>query len=91
MFTPRTAPQILDREYLEMRCKILELAASFDRLERADGDVQGDPRMGLIHEALEVLGAAGEDRAQRIQMIFSRQYDESWRERFGLTGMRRAK
>src|SRR5688572_8806367 len=91
MPSPMTAPQILDREYLEMRCKILELAASFDRLERAEGDVQGDPRLELIHEGLEVLLASGDNRAEQIQLIFSRQYDEAWREKFGLGNLRKAR
>ena len=35
-----SAPEVLNREFLEIRCKILELAAAFDRLERADGSVE---------------------------------------------------
>src|SRR5438105_3688541 len=32
-----TAPEVLNREFLEIRSKILELAAALDRIARADG------------------------------------------------------
>jgi hypothetical protein len=92
-----TAPQILDREFLDIRCKILELAASFDRLARAEstmGTVSGDTRMGRIREGLGVLledMTSGQDRAEQVQMIFSREYDPSWREKFALLPVRKAK
>jgi len=82
--TPMTAPAVLDREFLEMRAKILELAASFDRLDRGDGSVSEDPRMKRIDEALQVLQRPGADRAEQIQLIFSREYDEEWRKRYGV-------
>lgn len=82
--TPMSAEAVLDREFLEIRAKLLELAASFDRLERGEGDVDGDERMALIRRALDVLGSPGEDRAERLQLIFSREYDEGWRREFGI-------
>lgn len=81
---PMTAPQILDREYLEVRAKILELAAAFDRLDRGRGDVAGDPRLALIHEALNVLRSDEDDRAEQVQLIFSRQYDDDWQTKLNL-------
>jgi hypothetical protein len=91
MATSMTGRQILDREYLEVRGKILELAAFFDRLERGNGAVPNDPRLGLIHEGLQVLLGTEDDRAEQVQLIFSRQYDKAWREKFGLAGVRKAK
>jgi len=91
MSSPMTAKQIFDREYLEIRCKLLELAASFDRLERSEGSVQTEPKWRLIHDALDVLQSTEPDRAEQIQLIFSRQYDEAWRERFGLITARKPK
>lgn len=88
---PMTAKQVLDREFLEIRCKILEIAASFDRLERADGVVDGDPRTDLLREALQVLLSDRSDRAEQIQMIFSRSYEPTWREKFGLNAVRKAR
>ena len=84
MTTPMAAPDVLDREFLEIRAKILELAASFDRLDRGDGSVAGDPRLTLVQNALQILQRDSTDRAEEIQMIFSREYDESWRETFGV-------
>lgn len=76
--TPMPAPAVLDREFLEIRAKILELGASFDRLDRGEGSVSGDPRMTRIREALAVLQEKSGDRAEQIQLIFSRQYDDDW-------------
>lgn len=69
---PLQAAEVLNREYLEIRAKILELAASFDRLDRAPGDVAGDPRLSLIHEGLDILKSDRDDRAEQVQLLFSR-------------------
>ena len=84
MSIPMTSTEVLDREYLQLRAKILELAASFDRLDRAGGSVDGDPRLSLIQEALDMLKSEVDDRAEQIQLIFSRQYEDDWREQFNL-------
>ncbi|MEZ6049111.1 MAG: hypothetical protein R3C11_26755 [Planctomycetaceae bacterium] len=81
---PMTAPQILDREFLEIRAKMLELAASFDRLDRATGTVSGDSRESLIQEGLKLLQSSDSNRAEQMQLLFSRLFDESWRENFGI-------
>lgn len=82
---PLTAAQVLDREFLEMRAKVLELAASLDRLERAEGSVDGDSRLVRLHHALEcLLDGGNSDRAERIQLLFSRGYEPDWRSSFGL-------
>lgn len=88
MSSPLTAKQILDREFLETRCKVLEVAAALDRLERATGDVQSDPRLVGLREALRVVLDGQADRAERVQLIFSRSYEPAWRETFGLAGQR---
>ncbi len=80
----RTATQILDGEYLELRAKILELAASFDRLSRADEDLDGDQRMQLIGEGLSILSDESTNKAEQIQQLFSREYSSSWRQQFEL-------
>ena len=78
--------QILDREFLEIRAKILEVAAALDRIERAEGEVADDPRMALIADAIN--GIASEHsapiRAEKIQLLFSRAYDEQWRNEFSI-------
>ena len=78
MNLPLSAPEILNREFLEIRCKILELAAAFDRLHRADGSLAEDPRLALLREALTIVLDSSEDRAEQVQMTFSRDYDDDW-------------
>jgi len=77
-----SAPEVLNREFLEIRCKILELAAAFDRLRRADGSVSDDPRLARLREAIAVLLEQSADRAEQVQMIFSRPYDDDWQTNF---------
>jgi len=77
-----SAPEVLNREFLEIRCKILELAAALDRLERADGSVEDDPRLARLREALAVVLDQSQDRAEQVQMIFSRAYDDDWQATF---------
>ncbi len=75
-----TAKIVLDRCYLETRCKIIELAANLDRLERGEGakTIIDDPRLAAIRTALGVLLDARPGRAERCQMVFSLPHDESW-------------
>lgn len=84
MPSPMTAPQILNREFLEVRAKILELAASLDRLDRSEGSATGDPRFRRVREGIEILLSDRPDRAERVQILFSRDYDEAWRQKFGV-------
>ncbi|MCO6459064.1 MAG: hypothetical protein J5I93_27465 [Pirellulaceae bacterium] len=84
MSLPMTAAQVLDREYLELRAKVLELAASLDRLDRGDGSVVDDPRLRKVRAGLELLLRDDASRAERIQLLFSRDYDAGWRQAFGL-------
>ena len=76
--------QILDREFLEIRAKVLEVAAALDRIDRADGDVSDDSRMKLIADAIQVISEKQSDpiRAEKIQLLFSREYDSKWLEEF---------
>ena len=82
MIQPRDAVTILDREFLVLRGKILEVAAALDRLDRApnpaDGHAAPDRRLGLIRQALETLLEREPDRAETIQRLFSRDYDPRW-------------
>jgi hypothetical protein len=79
---PLTASEILNREFLELRCKILDLAAAFDRLDRAEGSVGDDARLARLREALTLVLEEPHDRAEHVQMHFSRAYDDGWREAF---------
>ena len=85
MSIPLNSQQVLDREYLEIRGKILELAASLDRLQRAEGCVSDDRRFALIQQGLQILlEDPARSKASQIQMLFSRGYEDDWREQFEL-------
>ena len=82
--TPMAAQVVLDREFLEVRAKLIELAASFDRLDRGGGAPADDSRVKLIRQSLKVLLEETGDRAEQLQLIFSRPYDDDWQKEFGL-------
>ena len=71
--------EVLDRYFLEIRCKLLEVAASLDRMDRAGGMTgSSDERIAKIHQALEILKSPESNRAERLQMLFSRDYKNNW-------------
>ena len=78
----QTAISVLDRHYLEIRCELLNLAATLDRIERQSGAEAAltDPRMKEIREGLRILSETGTDRAERIQLLFSDPYQPGWNE-----------
>jgi hypothetical protein len=82
--TPMAAQAVLDREFLELRAKLLELAAAFDRLDRGGGIANDERRIQSIRQSLKVLLDETGDRAEQIQLIFSRPYDDDWQKEFGL-------
>jgi len=76
--SPLEAAEVLNREFLEIRARLLQIAASLDRLDRAGGS-PGDPRLDGIRQALAILRADKPDRAEQIQLVFSRPYHAGWR------------
>jgi hypothetical protein len=68
----------LDLYYLDIRATIVSLAAALDRINHG-GVVAADARDRLIARALDALADGRENRAERVQMVFSSQYDPSWR------------
>ncbi len=89
MPTPLTASDVLNREFLEVRARLLQVAAALDRLDRAAGSVADDPRYKNIGRALDVLHGAAPGRSEQIQLIFSRPYSSNWRESFEILRPRR--
>lgn len=79
MTQPLSAVDLFEREFLEMRAKILQLASSFDRLDRAEGDLSNDPRLEKLRRALEIVVDREPGRAEQVQLVFSRIYDPNWR------------
>jgi hypothetical protein len=84
MTVPVEAPELLDREFLEVRAKLLQIAATFDRMDRAEGSVADDPRMKRLHQALEILLNDAPDRAEQIQLLFSRTYEDEWQTKYDM-------
>jgi hypothetical protein len=81
MSLPLSANQVLDRYFLEMRCKVLDVAAVLDRINRAGdagGNIQNDPRLKGLRDAVSVLLEKEPQRTERIQMIFSDAYEPGW-------------
>jgi hypothetical protein len=66
-----SAADVLDRDFLSMRCRLIELAAALDRIDRGDGSATGDPRLAQIRRSLEILAGLSPGRAERVQMEFS--------------------
>ena len=86
MLNPREALEVLDRNFLETRGKILEIAAVLDQIDRAPAHhhLHPDPRVGQIRQALEALCEPGPGRSETIQLIFSLEYDQNWRDHLKL-------
>ena len=77
---PLPSRAALDAYFLEARSKLLDLAAILDRIGRGAGnsELEKDPRLANVRQALEVLLDESGGRAERIQRIFSLDYDPSW-------------
>jgi len=77
---PLPAVKALDTYFLDVRCRILDVAAILDRIDRGCDvtSIENDPRMGRVRQALEVLLDGGEGRAERVQQVFSLEYNPSW-------------
>jgi hypothetical protein len=87
--SPLTAAEVLEREFLNIRARILEVGALLDRLDRAGDGIPHDPRRERIDRALAVLSQSDPRRAEQIQMIFSLSYEENWQEQFERDGWER--
>ena len=86
MQKPRDAMDVLDRDFLETRCKILEIAATLDRIDRAPArhGEHPDARLGQLRRGLEALLEPGPGRAETVQHIFSLDYDLDWRRKMNV-------
>jgi hypothetical protein len=80
MSTARDAVDVLDREFLQARSRILELAATLDRIDRAPAPHthHADIRMAQLRQGIESLLEPGPGRAETVQMLFSLEYDPGW-------------
>jgi hypothetical protein len=83
-FAMRAADQILDETFLEVRAKLLEVAATLDRIDRSadEGAPLSDDKTSQrsqVDEAIRICLSEGPDRAERLQKLFSREYESGWR------------
>jgi hypothetical protein len=78
---PLPAAKALDAYFLEARAKLLDLAAILDRIGRGAGAAAAgeDPRLQRVRQALEVLHDPSGGRAERVQQIFSLDYEPDWK------------
>jgi hypothetical protein len=76
--SPLSARTALDNFFLDARARLLDLAAILDRIDRGDKEAATDPRLAMVRQALEVLHDQSAGRAERIQQIFSLDYDPKW-------------
>ncbi|MCP4889802.1 hypothetical protein N9D23_01510 [Rubripirellula sp.] len=79
-----TASQILENEFLEVRAKLLEVAATLDRVDRSAAesaplDAGAQSSRDRIDAAIQILLDEGSGRAERLQRFFSREYEKDWR------------
>jgi hypothetical protein len=75
---PLGARTALDTFFLDARARLLDLAAILDRIDRGGEDAANDPRLAKLRQALEVLRGEGSGRAERIQQVFSLNYEPTW-------------
>ena len=64
-----TRQQLLDLYFIEVRAKLIDVAAFLDRVERAKG--QADFRLGEFEKALGEVQAKSPDRAKRVLLALS--------------------
>jgi hypothetical protein len=71
--SPKSAAELLDMYFFDMRSALLETAATLDRIERAEGGetVFSDPRLKKIQEAYELLKNGKNNRAEQFLILFS--------------------
>ncbi|HEX5471622.1 MAG TPA: hypothetical protein VFW73_07030 [Lacipirellulaceae bacterium] len=81
----RDLNEVFEQEFLPIRAKLLEVAAALDRLDRTSGTLGSEMRRRQIREAIEVLLRSENDRAEQVQLIFSRLYEDDWREKFRMS------
>jgi hypothetical protein len=81
----RKSEQVVEQEFLQIRAKILEIAAFLDRLDPADEiPSAAQSRLELLRQGCELLLDEEGDKAARVQLLFSRQYDAQWRQTMGV-------
>ena len=80
----RSAEQIVADDFMIARARIVELAATLDRIERATGNVEDSKNMQLLMQGMQVLCDDEVEKAKRVQLLMSRQYDPQWQSQMSI-------
>jgi hypothetical protein len=64
-----TRQQVLDLYFMDARSKLIDLAAFFDRLDRAEGEA--DFRFTGFHKAMQELANSQPERAKGVLLALS--------------------
>ena len=89
MTNVRNGDHVVAESFLQVRAKLLEVAATLDRIDRASEAAELDEparsKRELLGEATKILLSEDPNRAERLQQLFSREYDADWRQQLGIT------
>ena len=61
--------QLLDLYFLDARARVIDLAAFFDRIDRAEGEA--DFRLAALKQALALMERGESERARKVLMSLS--------------------
>jgi hypothetical protein len=64
-----TRQQVLDQYFLDARCKLLDIAAFLDRVQRSQG--KADFRLKALEQAIGELSGKRPERARKVLLAFS--------------------
>lgn len=88
MTKQRSGETIVEESFLEVRAKLLEVAATLDRIDRCgDGQSLGKEaaeKREQIDQAIKIVSSHESGRAERLQKLFSREYELDWRVKMGV-------
>jgi hypothetical protein len=66
---PMNRQQVLDMYFMEVRAKLIDIAAFLDRVDRAEGEA--DFRLAAFRQALKELDSGTPERAKNVLLSFS--------------------
>jgi hypothetical protein len=71
--SPKSAEQLLDMYFLDIRCALLEAASAFDRIERSQGgeEIFEDPRLKHLKQACDIIKNGRKNRAEQFLTLLS--------------------